>query len=80
MLWLGLIAKNFYSDQIGFLLKSDINWVATAIFYLLFIAGLTFFVINPSLNKENPILSGLIMGGFLALSPMRLTILQIWRR
>jgi len=25
MVWLGLVAKNFYRDQIGFLMKSDIN-------------------------------------------------------
>ena len=36
-LWLGLVAKDFYRAQIGFLMKDDINWWAALIFYVLFI-------------------------------------------
>lgn len=50
-LWLGLIAKSFYAKQIGFLFKTDINWIAALIFYLLFIAALILFVINPAIEK-----------------------------
>jgi uncharacterized membrane protein len=51
MVWLGLIAKDFYRAQIGALMKPDVNWVATIIFYLIFIAGLVVFVINPAMEK-----------------------------
>lgn len=51
MFWLGIVAKNFYRGQIGFLMKSDINWVAAITFYLLFIVGLVFFVITPAVEK-----------------------------
>lgn len=51
MFWLGLVAKNFYAKQIGFLMKSDVNWYAAIIFYLVFIAGLVVFVISPALEK-----------------------------
>lgn len=51
MIWLGLVAKNFYRDQIGFLMKTDINWIAAVIFYLIFIFGLVFFVIMPALES-----------------------------
>jgi len=51
MLWLGLVAKNFYAKQIGFLMKSNINWAAAIIFYLLFIVGLVVFVIGPAVEK-----------------------------
>jgi uncharacterized membrane protein len=51
MIWLGLVAKNFYRNQIGFLMKSDINWIAAIIFYLLFIVGLVLFVVTPALEK-----------------------------
>jgi len=51
MLWLGFIAKNFYRDQIGFLMKPDVNWIAAILFYLLFIVGLVVFVITPSVEK-----------------------------
>lgn len=53
MIWLGLVAKNFYQNQIGFLMKSNINWVAAIIFYLLFIVGLVLFVISPAIEKNS---------------------------
>ncbi len=51
MIWLGLIAKNFYRSQIGSLMKPDVNWAAAIIFYLLFIVGLVLFVILPAIEK-----------------------------
>jgi len=53
MIWLGLVAKNFYRSQIGFLMKTNINWVAAIIFYFLFIAGLVFFVLSPAIEKRS---------------------------
>ncbi len=53
MLWIGIIAKNFYAKQIGFLVKDDINWFAAFLFYLLFIIGLVSFVIKPALEKTS---------------------------
>ncbi|MDQ5969356.1 MAG: hypothetical protein QG579_513 [Patescibacteria group bacterium] len=51
MVWLGLVAKNFYRDQIGNLMKPDVNWAAAIIFYLIFIVGLVVFVISPAVEK-----------------------------
>ena len=53
MVWLAVVAKNFYKQQIGFLMKPNINWVAALIFYLLFIAGLVVFVISPAVVKHS---------------------------
>ena len=53
MVWLVLVAKNFYKEQIGFLMKPDINWLAAIIFYLLFITGLIIFVITPAMVKQS---------------------------
>ena len=53
MVWLGLVAKNFYRDQIGVLMKDDINWTAAIVFYLLFIAGLVVFVIGPAIERNS---------------------------
>lgn len=66
MIWLGLVAQKFYADQIGFLMKPDINWLAAVIFYLLFVFALTVFVINPAIEK-NSIVSALVMGAFFGL-------------
>lgn len=51
MFWLGIVAKSFYRSQIGTLMKSDVNWIAAIIFYLIFIAGLIVFVISPAVEK-----------------------------
>ncbi len=53
MIWLGLVAKGFYSKQIGFLMKTNVNWTAAIIFYLIFIVGLVLFVITPALDKNS---------------------------
>ena len=53
MVWLVLVAKNFYKEQIGFLMKPDINWLAAIIFYLLFITGLIIFVITPAMVRQS---------------------------
>ena len=66
MIWLGLIAKNLYAKQIGFLMKSDINWLAAIIFYLLFIVGLVLFVIMPAMQK-NSWLPALLLGALFGL-------------
>ena len=53
IVWLGLVAKNFYRNQIGILMKDDVNWAAAIIFYLLFIVGLVVFVISPAIEKNS---------------------------
>jgi len=63
MIWLGVIAKNFYAKQIGFLLAPNVNWIAAILFYLLFIVGLVLFVVMPSLEIKS--LSHVIIFGAL---------------
>ena len=53
IVWLVVVAKKFYQEQIGFLMKPNINWPAAIIFYLLFIAGLVIFVISPAVEKHS---------------------------
>ena len=53
MVWLGLVAKKFYQNQIGFIMTPNINWFAAIIFYLIFIAALVVFVIEPSMVKHS---------------------------
>jgi uncharacterized membrane protein len=50
MLWLGLLARGFYQQHLGFLLRPSPNWYAAILFYLLFVAGLVVFVIVPGLQ------------------------------
>ena len=53
MVWLGLIARTFYRQQLAFLLRPDTNWVAAIIFYLLFILGILVFVVLPGLAEDS---------------------------
>lgn len=65
MVWLGLIANKFYQQQIGHLMTKNVNWQAAILFYLLFIAGLVYFVIAPGLAKQSwqqVIIAGALFG------------------
>lgn len=53
MIWLGLIAKDFYAKTLGFLMAPKVNWIAAFVFYLIFILGLLVFVIQPALGGES---------------------------
>jgi uncharacterized membrane protein len=48
MTWLGLIARNLYKSQIGFLMRTDIVWWAAILFYLLFIMGIIYYAVLPA--------------------------------
>jgi uncharacterized membrane protein len=48
LVWLGVVAKNFYRQHIGHLLSADVNWPAALLFYALYIGGIVFFAIKPA--------------------------------
>jgi uncharacterized membrane protein len=50
MIWLGLIARSLYRNNLGYIMAPKANWLAAIIFYLLFIMGLLIFVILPGLK------------------------------
>lgn len=50
LVWLGVVARDFYRSQIGSLMADPIVWWAAILFYLLFIAGIIFFVVLPALD------------------------------
>ena len=52
-IWLGTIATDFYFGQLGSLLRDEPNWLAAILFYLLYIFGIVYFSIKPSLNSGN---------------------------
>lgn len=50
MVWLVIVARGFYQKHLGFLIRSNPNWSAAVVFYLLFVFGLLVFVVVPSLE------------------------------
>jgi uncharacterized membrane protein len=51
MLWLGLVARSFYQQYLGFLMAPSPNWFVAILFYLLFIVGILVFVLVPGLES-----------------------------
>jgi uncharacterized membrane protein len=67
MLWLGVIAKRMYQDGIGHLMADRPNWVAGALFYPVFAAGLMVFAVVPNEDTEpwtKTLISGALFGFF----------------
>lgn len=65
MVWLGLIAKSFYRQKLGFILSPDINWPAAIIFYLLYIGGILYFAVLPAMKEhswQTALIQGLVLG------------------
>lgn len=64
-IWLGLVAPKFYKAQIGHLMAEKPKFIAALIFYLLFIVGVVYFVVNPAIESQNVtklIISGMLFG------------------
>lgn len=66
LVWLGVVAKNMYKEHLGFVMSPNVNWVAAIGFYMVFIAGLIFFALNPAIEK-NSVMYAFLVGGFFGL-------------
>ena len=65
MVWLLVLSKELYSEKLGYLMNKSPNISAALVFYLLFAAGLLFFVIQPALASESwqyALFAGLFFG------------------
>jgi uncharacterized membrane protein len=65
LVWLSVVARNFYRQHLGHLLSAQVNWGAAILFYLLFIAGIVFFAVRPALEAggaTRALLNGALFG------------------
>ncbi len=53
MLWLTLVAKDFYAKEMGDLLAKNVVWWAAIVFYLAYIFGIIFFAVVPGIEKDS---------------------------
>ena len=51
LVWLGVIAKDFYQSHLGYILSDKVHWWAAIVFYLIFLLGILVFVIIPGRNS-----------------------------
>ncbi len=75
LVWLGLIAKDFYAKNMGGLLSEKVKWPAALLFYCIYIAGTLLFVVYPAVGKD-AWLQAMYMGaalGFLCYATYDLT-------
>ena len=49
-IWLGIVMKDFYTNQIGTLLLTNPRWRVAAAFYALYLLGVLFFAVTPALQ------------------------------
>ncbi len=53
VLWLTLAAPRLYRPNIGHLMAEKVNFVSAAVFYVIYVAAMVFFVINPALQNAS---------------------------
>lgn len=66
-IWLSLATPRFYRPKLGALLNDMPVWPAAIGFYLLYAAGVAYFVLRPALNDALPIGQAMLQGAFLGL-------------
>jgi len=81
MLWLGLIARKFYANQLGSLMADNPNWLVAIVFYAMYIVGIVFFAIRPAIEAEQVLKATLYgaMFGFFCYATYDLTNLATLR-
>jgi uncharacterized membrane protein len=51
--WLGLVAKGFYAEQMGHLVRPDVRWGAAILFYLIYVAAIVVLCVVPAVEKQS---------------------------
>jgi uncharacterized membrane protein len=62
IVWLGVIARGFYRQNLAFILSPDVNWPAAIVFYLIYIVGILIFAVFPALERLS-LMRALVWGG-----------------
>lgn len=66
-LWLGLVARTFYTSRIGDLMLDQPRWGVAVVFYALYVVGLVYFAISGAMqpaNWQGATLNGALFGFF----------------
>ncbi|BBO78644.1 membrane protein [Desulfosarcina widdelii] len=67
LVWIGVVAQDFYTRTIGGLLRDSVNWPAALMFYFFYIGGIVVFVLAPALKGGSGVPQTALMGGLLGL-------------
>lgn len=75
LVWLAVVAKKFYNSQIGSLLLQKPHLPSAAAFYIIYVIGIVYFAVRPSLHSGTAV-DALVKGaafGFFAYATYDLT-------
>ena len=53
LIWLGVVARSFYQNQMGHLMRADVNWTAAIVFYLVFVVGIVVLAVWPAVDRQS---------------------------
>ena len=67
LVWLGVVAKDFYRQHLATLMRPDVRWGPGLLFYLLYAAALVVFVVQPALERQS-LGRALALGAFFGLT------------
>jgi uncharacterized membrane protein len=62
--WLGFVARNFYREQIGFLMRDDIWFGTAALFYIFYAVGVMVLAVIPA-AKSGSVWQAVMLGAVL---------------
>lgn len=51
--WLTLMGTRLYRPALGSLMRTDIDWLAAALFYVIYLAGIVGFAVVPALTTKS---------------------------
>lgn len=53
LIWLGVVARGFYQQQFGHVMRATVQWVPAVLFYLVYVAALVVFVAAPAVERQS---------------------------
>jgi len=51
--WLGVVAKSLYREQMGHLMRSDVQWGAAVAFYLIYVGAVVVLCVLPAIERQS---------------------------
>lgn len=67
MVWLGIVAREFYRTRMAAVVDMQVSWPAAILFYCLHVTGVMFFVVWPGVQAETGLLALLVRGALYGL-------------
>ncbi len=53
LIWLGVVAKGFYQEQLGYLMRPDVRVGAAVLFYLIYVVAVVVLVVAPAVEQQS---------------------------